>query len=172
MPKRTYKDIGKLHGVTRGQLDAAKSAGVNIWNDEETSKHFAGLRHRIQPGATMADEQSAAAQSLEEIEEAIRKAKDIDTVKILKEKVLALKGIVAVQQETRELVPSGEVREAMTAVYSVVRAEMLKLTSDLPPQLSGLGEAKIQSILRSSIVEILGRLADSQSTLFLNEQSG
>jgi hypothetical protein len=171
MPKRTYKDLEKLHGVTRDQLNAIKAKGVNVWNDKECAGAVKSLRPKIKPGTEMEGGESCAAQSLEQIEEAIRKATNIDTVKILKEKVMALKGIVSVQQETRELVPSGEVREAMTAVYSVVRAEMLKLTSDLPPQLAGLGEQKIQSILRQSVMDILGRLADEQETLFVNESA-
>jgi hypothetical protein len=171
MSKRTYKDLEKLHGATRDQLNAAKSQGVDIWNDKECAEHLKSRVHRIKPGAELSMPETATAQTLEQMERAIRTATNIDDVKILKEKVMALKGIVSVQQETRELVPSGEVREAMTAVYSVVRAEMLKLTSDLPPQLAGLGEQKIQSILRQSVMDILGSLASEQETLFVNESA-
>lgn len=171
MPRTTVADACRQRGIDRKDWDEAKRQGVDPWDRPAMDAWLGSRRHRIKPGAELAEGESADAQSLEQIEQAIRTAKDIDTVKILKEKVMALKGIVAVQQETRELVPSGEVREAMTGVYSVVRAEMLKLTSDLPPQLSGLNESKIQGILRSAIVEILARLSDETTTLFADEQS-
>jgi|694.fasta_scaffold07272_1 hypothetical protein len=169
MPKRTIKDLLKLHGVTRDQLNAAKSNGVDIWNDEAVKTWLDTKRHRIKPGAEMSEEVGAT-QTLAEIEEAIKRATNIDDVKILKEKVLALKGITAVQQETKELVPAGMVREAATSCFSVVRAELLKLTSDLPPQLSGLGETKIQKVLRENIIEVLERLSDAQSKIFDDDE--
>jgi hypothetical protein len=171
MPRTTIADACRKRGIDRADWDEAKRQGIDPWVVKDMEKWLKKKRHRIKPGTSLTDTDSSNAQTLDEIEDAIRKAKDIDTVRILKEKVMALKGIVAVQQETRELVPSGEVRESMTAVYSVVRAEMLKLTSDLPPQIAGLGEAKIQSILRTAIVDILTRLSDSQSKLFTHEDS-
>ena len=169
MPRTTIAEACRKRGIDRADWDEAKRQGIDPWSVQDMEEWLKGRRHRIKPGTKLTEDQSSNAQTLEQIEDAIRKAQDIDTVRILKEKVMALKGIVAVQQETRELVPSGEVRESMTAVYSVVRAEMLKLTSDLPPQIAGLGEAKIQSILRTAIVDILTRLSDSQSKLFTNE---
>jgi hypothetical protein len=62
------------------------------------------------------------------------------------------------------------VREAATSCFSVVRAELLKLTSDLPPQLSGLGETKIQKVLRENIIEVLERLSDAQSKIFDDDE--
>jgi hypothetical protein len=161
MPKRTYKDLEQLHGVTRDQLNAAKAQGVNIWNDEEAAEYLGSRRARIKPGTKISDDESAAAQTLEQIENAIRSAQDIDTVKILKEKVMALKGVVAVQVETRELISIGEVKEDIIKCVSASRAEFLKLSSDLPPKLAGLEEAAIESVVRDEVNAILGRLSAS-----------
>jgi hypothetical protein len=161
MPKRTKADLLKVHGITRDVLDAAQSKSVNIWNDDELSEYLANTRHRIKPGAEIRDPESAAAQSLEQIENAIRSAQDIDTVKILKEKVMALKGVVAVQVETRELISIGEVKEDIIKCVSASRAEFLKLSSDLPPKLAGLEEAMIESVVREEVNAILSRLSAS-----------
>jgi hypothetical protein len=161
MPKRTYKDLENLHGVTRNQLNAAKLDGVNIWNDEEAAEYLGSRRARIKPGTKISDQESAAAQTLEQIENAIRSAQDIDTVKILKEKVMALKGVVAVQVETRELISIGEVKEDIIKCVSASRAEFLKLSSDLPPKLAGLDEAMIESVVRDEVNAILSRLSAS-----------
>jgi hypothetical protein len=127
---------------------------------------IAKKRHKIAPGATITDPVAASAQTLEEMEHAIRSATDIDTVKILKEKVMALKGIVAVQQETRELVPAGEVRQSMTRAVAAARGELLKLSADLPPRLDGLSAAKMQPVIREAVIEVLTRLADETSQLY------
>ena len=100
------------------------------------------------------------------MEDALRRSKSIDEIKILKEKLAALKIAVQVRTETRELVSVGEVRQSMTRIVSAARGELLKLSSDLPPRLAGLNEAKIQGIIREAIVEILARLADETNELY------
>jgi hypothetical protein len=164
MAKRTLKDVMEMHGITRDVLNAAKAKGVNVWNDSEMVLHFAGTRHRIAPGAEMSD--GADAQSLEQMEDAIRRAKGIDDVKILKEKLAALKIAVQVRTETKELIPVGEARQSMTRCVSAARAELLKMSSDLPPRLAGLGEAQIQKEIREAVVEVLTRLADETNELY------
>lgn len=167
MPKLTYKQIGELHGITRDQVDAAKNKGVNIHNKEELAEHLKTVRHRVQSGAKMnLPDATATAQSLEDMELAIRQAQDIDTVKILKEKVLALKGIVAVQVETRELVPVGEVRQSITRVVSAARGELLKFASDIPPRAEGLEASAIQKLIQAEVIEILTRLSDETNLLY------
>ena len=165
MPKLTYKQIATLHGITRDQVDAAKNKGVNIHNQEELAEHLKGVRHRTKPGTELSDE-IATAQTLEQMEHAIRSATNIDDVKILKEKVLALKGIVAVQTDTRELVPVGEVRQSMTRACSAARGEFMKLTSDLPPRLEGLPASSMSKIIKTEIIAILTRLSDETSALY------
>jgi len=114
-------------------------------------------------------EEVGATQTLAEIEEAIKRATNIDDVKILKEKVLALKGIVSVQQETRQLVPTSEVREEIVRCVSAARAEMMKITSDLPPRISGLSESAIQKILVDEMKRLLTNLSSETGCLFSEE---
>ena len=167
MPKKTYKDICEKHGITRGMMDAAKADGVNCRNDSDLAEWLKGRRHRIKPDAKIpVGDKAAHAESLEEIEAAIRKSSDIDTIKILKAKLDALKVAVAIRKEMRELIDIGEVRQAGTRAASAARGELLKLSSDLPPRLAGLSEAKMQPVIRAEVVEILGRLADATSSIY------
>ena len=130
-------------------------------------KWLAGKRHRIKPGTTIPPASDAAkAQTIEEIETALRTTNDIDTVKILHEKLKGLQVALRVQRDSRELVPVGEVRASMTRVVSAARAEILKLAADLPPRLEGLDAAGMQKILRDSIHEILSRLSSETSKLY------
>jgi hypothetical protein len=166
MPKTTIADACRQRGISRGDWDEAKRQGIDPWNRPAMDAWIAKKRHKIAPGATITDQVAASAQTLEEMEHAIRSATDIDTVKILKEKVMALKGIVAVQQETRELVPAGEVRQSMTRAVAAARGELLKLSADLPPRLDGLSAAKMQPVIREAVIEVLTRLADETSQLY------
>lgn len=165
MPKRTYKQIAEFHDITRDQVDAAKNKGVNIYSDVEMKRHLKSIRHRMKPGTKLPPEMGEA-QSLEEMEQAIRRATNIDEVKILKEKVLALKGIVAVQVEIGEYIPKGQARESTTRIVSAARGELLKLVADLPPRLAGLSEAPAQKILREEMINVLTRLSDETSKLY------
>jgi len=60
-----------------------------------------------------------------------------------------------------ELMPLGDVKEAMVRIMSETRGELLKLTSDIPPQITGLDAPAIQKKLRTEITAILKRLHDS-----------
>ena len=130
-------------------------------------KWLSSLRHRIKPGSSIPKESVGAdAQTIEQIETALRSANDIDTVKILSEKLKGIQTALRVQRDSRELVPVGEVRQSMTRVTSAARAEILKLAADMPPRLEGLDAAGMQKILRDAIHEILDRLADETSKLY------
>jgi hypothetical protein len=165
MPKTTIAAACRDRGIDRKAWDEAKRQGVDPWDRKAMEAWMKSRRHRIKPGTELAQE-VATAQTLEQMEHAIRSATNIDDVKILKEKVLALKGIVAVQTDTRELVPVGEVRQSMTRVCSAARGELMKLTSDLPPRLEGLPASSMSKIIKAEIIAILTRLSDETSALY------
>jgi hypothetical protein len=166
MPRTTVAAACRERGIKRGDWEEAKRQGVDPWDREAMDFWLGGRRHRIKNGATMEGGDAVEAQSLEEIEDALRKARDIDTVKILKEKLLGLKAVVQVRQETKELVSVSEVREEIVRCVSATRAEIMKLSSDLPPRLAGLDEKDIQQILVSEIRRILLNLSEETGVLF------
>lgn len=166
MPKRTYKQIAEFHGITKDQVDAAKNKGVNIYSDEELAEHLAGVRHRIKPDAELSEPEAINAETLEEMEEAIRKARSIDDVKILKEKLTALKTAVQVRRETRELISLAEVEERDIRIAAVVKAGILKLCNDSSPMCEGLGAAEIHGVLLRQGTQVLEMMADEQSAFW------
>jgi hypothetical protein len=157
--KRTYKDLEKFHGVSRSQLAAARLAGVNIWNDEAAAAYLGTRRHRIKSGAELSTGESAAAQTLDEIEAAIRTATSIDDVKILREKVTALKTIIAVQSEMRNLISNHDVQNDVLECLEISFTEFEKLPPILSPLLAGLDEAQIAEVVAREINACLSRLA-------------
>jgi hypothetical protein len=170
MENKTLAQIARENNLTDNQIKAAAKAGVDAKDPDQLAAWLAKKRHRVQPGAKMSlPEATATAQSLEDMELSIRQAQDIDTVKILKEKVLALKGIVAVQVETRELVPVGEVRQSITRVVSAARGELLKFASDIPPRAEGLDAPAIQKLIQAEVIEILTRLSDETNAIYAEE---
>ncbi len=70
------------------------------------------------------------------------------------------------KKASRELMPVAEARESATRIYSAVKAELLKMTSELPPSLSGLGEVEIQKKLRAAVITILTDLSSETNTAF------
>lgn len=166
MPKRTYKQIAEFHGITKDQVDAAKNKGINIYSDKEMVEHLAAVRHRIKPDAQLQDPEASCAESLEQMEEAIRKARSIDDVKILKEKLTALKTAVQVRRETRELISLGEVNERDVRIAAVAKAGVLKLCNDSAPMCEGLGAAEIHAVLLKQGTLVLEMMADEQSAFW------
>jgi hypothetical protein len=170
MPKKTQAQIAQAHGITKDALSAIKAKGVNIYNDAELSAAIGKQRPRIAANATLppsaATGGEASAQTIEQMENAIRRAVSFEEVKILKEKLAGLKIAVSVRAESRDLIPRGEVRESITRVVSAARGEILKLASDLPPRVEGLPAAKIARVIHDEVIAILSRLSDETSALY------
>jgi hypothetical protein len=174
MSKKTLAQICVANGISRDVLDAAKTAGVNVWNAEELAQHLGKRRHRVAKDAKLTvapvvpddDMPEDPHEAIRRIESDIRKTQDHNDVKILADKLKALLVGVKIREEMGDLIPVGQVREAATRVCSAARSELLKLAADSAPKLEGLPAAKIQAILRSDISDILTRLSDETSSLY------
>lgn len=164
MPKRTYKDLEKLHSVTRHQLNAARAKGVNVWNDAECADYFAKSRKRVGKKAKIPEKTPAAvAQDIEAIKLELAKATDYETVKILSEKLKGLQTAVRVQRDTRELIPLDEVESRDVRIAAAVKAGVLKLCNDAAPMVEGLDAAKAHKVLMDQGTHVLEMMADEQS---------
>ena len=173
MPKRTIQDLCDKHGITKSQWQAAKTAGINTWNDKEMGGWLATRRPRIAKDAKLDGDDpltiapdSTPEQAIEQIERRLMFSVDHTEIKILSDKLKGLMQAVKIRSETRELVSRGEMQNSATRVHSAARAELLKLASDIPPRLEGLGAAKMQTILKTAITEILTRLSNESSKCF------
>jgi hypothetical protein len=177
MPKKTIAQICAAHGITRDKLNAIRTKGINAWDDAALAAAIKRQRPRVSKQAEIKSPSGPAtktppvdarpvAQTIEEIEDALKRATSFDEVKILKEKLAGLKIAVSVRAESRDLISVGEVRESITRVVSAARGEVLKLASDLPPRLEGLGAAQMQKIIHAEIIAILTRLSDESTDLY------
>lgn len=174
MSKKTLAQICVANGISRDVLDAAKTAGINVWNASELAEHLGNRRHRVAKDAKLtipaehpdSETPDDPHEAIRNIESEIRRTRDHNDVKILADKLKALLVGVKIREEMGDLIPVGQVREAAARVCSAARSELLKLASDAAPKLEGLPAAKIQSILRADISDILTRLSDETSGLF------
>jgi hypothetical protein len=174
MPKRTKADLLKVHGITRDQLNAAATKGVNIWSDADLAAHLKTLGSRIAKDAKISKPVAppdipfaeSPEQTVAEIERLILASEVHDDIKIYKTKLEALKIAANVRELTGDLVPVGQVKASITRVCSAARAELLKLSSDLPPRLEGLPASTMSALIRSSITDILTRLSDETGNLY------
>lgn len=166
MPRTTIASACRERGIDRQDWEEAKRQGVDPWDRAAMDAWLGSRRHRIKPGATVSGEEAGGAQSLEEIEDALRKAQDIDTVKILKEKLLGLKAVVQVRQETKELISVGEVDARDVRIAAVVKAGVLKLCNDSAPMAEGLDAAAIHAVLLRQGTIILEMMAEEQSAFW------
>jgi hypothetical protein len=174
MSKKTLAEICVKNGISRDVLDAAKAAGVNVWNASELAEYLGNRRHRVPKDAKLppapesgpSEEPEDPHEAIRNIESEIRRTRDHNDVKILADKLKALLTGVKIREEMGDLIPVGQVREAATRVCSAARSELLKLAADSAPKLEGLPASKIQAILRADISDILTRLSDETSSLY------
>jgi len=174
MSKKTLAEICVKNDITRDVLDAAKSAGVNVWNAAELAEHLRNRRPRIAKDAKLSKPVAppdipfveSPEQTVDEIERLILASEVHDDIKIYKTKLEALKIAANVRELTGDLVPVGQVKASITRVCSAARAELLKLSSGLPPRLEGLPASTMSALIRSSITDILTRLSDEAGNLY------
>jgi len=68
-----------------------------------------------------------------------------------------------------ELVTVGSVQASAIRMTSTAKGELMKLTSELPPQLVGLDAAAISKRLRSAITAVLTRLSSDSNEAYQTE---
>lgn len=171
MPRTTIAEACRQRGIDRQDWEEAKRQGVDPWDRKAMNSWQSGRRHRLKPDATLppdSENPEGEAMSLEQIEDRIRRANGIEEIKILKEKSAALKITTGIRADTRELVPVGEVREAITAAYAIVRARLQKMASDAAPRLSGLSESDCQKVLTEQITDVLEEISSEKFSIFTN----
>lgn len=166
MPRTTIAEACRQRGIDRQDWEEAKRQGVDPWDRKAMKEWQDSRRHRIQPGTEITEPEAAGAQTLEQMEDALRKAQSIDDVKILKEKLTALKTAVQVRRETRELISLAEVEERDIRIAAVVKAGILKLCNDSSPMCEGLGAAEIHGVLLRQGTQVLEMMADEQSAFW------
>tara|TARA_R110001599_G_scaffold300956_1_gene506334 strand:+ start:625 stop:1149 length:525 start_codon:yes stop_codon:yes gene_type:complete len=173
MAKRTHIDIAEDHGVKIPVIKKLSREGINVYIFEDVAAALAKQNHRIKPGAELSKSAQVATEGLTtiaELEEQALEATSIDDVKIIKEKVAVLQGVIKVEKERGKLIPIAEVDERDTRIAAAVKASFSKLKNDLPPELEGLASADMCDIIGNHIVEILTDLANAQSEFWKDKE--
>jgi hypothetical protein len=138
---KTLGAIAKEHGITRNTLAAWQAEGVNI-HDPKAMRERAAVKHsgggKVDGGTEM--QQARLRKLRAEARSAEMKAQEMEG------KVIAL----------------DEVEAAFTRLGAVVKAQLLKLQSDLPPVLVGMGEGEMQRRIAAHVEAVLQSLHDPE----------
>ena len=165
MKKESYPELAKRYGLTIDQVKKLKGDGVDVYDVEAIKEYRSKQRHRINPNAEIGGDEISETdkQTLASLKNLLLTTRDLETAKIVKEKALAFKGLLAAEKEEGLVISIQEVEERETKIGSAVKAAFDKMGNDLPGTCAGLDEVGILNAYEKLKMECLTMLADMQS---------
>lgn len=172
--KVTLTQLQHDYQISRYVLDKCRIAGVDIYCRESVKAKI--LSNRSRPPAWVngcpwdnpGDKKNTAELEKEErdLMDQVLAATDYDTARTLKTKIDALYKLRQIDIQNRDYIHIDDIKEDMTRIGNGVKAGLLRLQSDFPPMLAGLGESEIQRKVKPKVLELLSQLADETSDLY------
>ena len=165
MKKESYPELAKRYGISIDRVKKLKGDGVDVHDEQEVRERISKQRHRINPDAEIAasDISDDDKQTLASLKNLLLTTRDLETAKIVKEKALAFKGLLAAEKEEGLVISIREVEERETKIGSAVKAAFDKMGNDLPGSCAGLDEVGILNAYEKLKMECLTMLADMNS---------
>jgi hypothetical protein len=165
--QKTVRVIAAELGMSLGQINEAKKAGIDAHDIKGLRKFKAGIPPRVDArseySAPSNPEQSGE-MTLDEIERALKsKSIDITQAKILKTQLDGLKLAAAVRKEMNQLLSRDEVAQRDIRLGAAVSAACRVMETELPQLCLGLPLDRSRPLVKERIRSIQAQLADGLS---------
>jgi flagellar biosynthesis/type III secretory pathway protein FliH len=166
-------------GVSIPTLNSWKRCGVNINSDEEVKLRIGRMRNipptlkpEFMPKLAAKIEAPGDDPTQIDIEAIIRQLSNVtdkhqaQTVKI---QIDGLLNAYKLREAAGKYVAKAMVDEALIRIAAAVKAAILRMEADLPPQLEGCDPPAMQRIIRGKVDEIMGMLSESTAKIWEND---
>lgn len=167
--QKTVRIIAAELGMSLGQINEAKKAGIDAHDIKGLRKFKAGIPPRVDARSEYSQpskqpDEMAGEMTIEEIESALRsKAIDITTAKRLKTQLDGLKAAMAYRKETNELISRDEVRASFAKIAISMNAALRVAEAEIPQKCNGLPLAESRPITKEIMRGLQTKLADAES---------
>ena len=166
------KELQELSGINPRTLSTYLKDGCNVFDHDELRTYLDNLDQRpstikrsfyTPPGASKeSDIILNENNDLETLRKELLTSKDRNEVIRIKAQIEALKTAQQLEILNKSSISIMEVEEAFIKIGAVLKSQLLKLQSDLPPQLYGMSQACIQIRIREYVTKILEELSNNE----------
>lgn len=175
--KQTRQERSAQIGIALKTLGVWERCGVNVWDDTEVRHKIAKMRNlptgikpewlpqTVPPGAEPIDG------SIDGLVAELHACTDKHQAQTIKTKIDGLINAYKLREAAGKYVSKATVDEALIRIAAAVKAAILRMEADLPPQLEGADPPAMQRIIRGKVDEVMAMLSDESAKVWeQNEQ--
>jgi hypothetical protein len=174
-----------LIGVSVQSLANWERGGVNVWDDEQVREKIGRMRNlpptlkpewlpQVAPAAPAAPASSGDDPTSIDIEAIIRQLStvtDKHQAQTVKTQIDGLLNAYKLREAAGKYVSKATVDTALVRIAAAVKAAILRMEADLPPQLEGADPPTMQRIIRGKVDEVMAMLSDESSKIWEADDS-
>jgi len=166
------KELSERSGLNQRQLWQYSKDGCNLENDDDV-RAFLDTLDKV-PSTVKASFYTSKRNSahfddtdrdVESLKKELLLTRDKNEAAVIKTQLEALKIATQLEVLNNNLISIPEVENAMVKIGSSIRSMILKMQSELPPQLNGMAPPEIQKKLNEYGVKMLSELSNWESYL-------
>lgn len=180
-PNPTALERANQIGVSIPTLNSWKRCGVDVYDDDQVKKRISKMRSlppELKPEWLPQVAEMLAAPPPDDptqidIESIIRQLSNVtdkhqaQTVKI---QIDGLLNAYKLREAAGKYVSKATVDEALIRIAAAVKAAILRMEADLPPQLEGADPPAMQRIIRGKVDEVMTMLSDESAKVWEQDE--
>ena len=173
--RATAMDRAAQIGVSIPTLDSWKRCGVDVFDDDQVRKRIARMRNipptlkpewMPQVAAVPADIEPIETDEIERLRVELAACTDKHQAQTIKTKIDGALAIYRLREAAGKYVAKVTVDEALIRIAAAVKAAVLRMEADLPPQLEGCDPPAMQRIIRGKVDEVMALLSDEAAKVW------
>jgi transcriptional regulator with XRE-family HTH domain len=176
-PDMTRQERSALIGVSVQSLANWERGGVNVWDDGQVREKLARMRNlpptlkpewlpQVAPAAPASSGDDPTSIDIEAIIRQLSTVTDKHQAQTVKTQIDGLLNAYKLREAAGKYVSKATVDTALVRIAAAVKAAILRMEADLPPQLEGADPPTMQRIIRGKVDEVMAMLSDESSKIW------
>ena len=180
--KQTALDRANQIGVSIPTLNSWKRCGVDIFDDDQIRNRLTKTRSlpptlkpewlpQVAPAAPISSGDDPTSIDIEAIIRQLSTVTDKHQAQTVKTQIDGLLNAYKLREAAGKYISKATVDDALTRIAAAVKAAILRMEADLPPQLEGADPPTMQRIIRGKVDEVMAMLSDESSKIWEADES-
>ena len=181
-PDMTRQERAAWIGVSVQSLSNWERGGLDVWDDGQVREKIARMRNLpptlkpewlpVVPKPANSPPQDDPTQiDIEAIIHQLASVTDKHQAQTVKIQIDGLLNAYKLREAAGKYVSKATVDTALVRIAAAVKAAILRMEADLPPQLEGADPPTMQRIIRGKVDEVMAMLSDESSKIWEADES-
>ena len=181
-PDMTRQERAAWIGVSVQSLSNWERCGVNVWDDDQVRAKLSRMRNlpptlkpewlpQVAPAAPVSSGDDPTSIDIEAIIRQLSTVTDKHQAQTVKTQIDGLLNAYKLREAAGKYVSKATVDTALVRIAAAVKAAILRMEADLPPQLEGADPPTMQRIIRGKVDEVMAMLSDESSKIWEADES-